>query len=72
MNKFGFTKLVFEVYFLTEVIKVMTRAKKIECDQFVSRLSKILAKDQKSEPIDVSRAQFEEGLAKMKIGRAHV
>jgi hypothetical protein len=49
---------VFEVYFLTEVVKVMTRAKKIECDQFISRLSKILAKDQKTEVIDVSRPQF--------------
>jgi len=36
----------------------MTKVKKIECEQFLSRLTKILAKDQKIEVIDVSKPQF--------------
>ncbi len=59
INKYGFYKLTFEVYFLAEVIKIMTDVKKIDAQQFNTRLSKILAKDQKKEAYDVSKSQFD-------------
>lgn len=65
INKYGFYKLAFQIYFLADVIKIMTDIKKIDAEQFNTRLAKILAKDQKKEPYDVSKAQFEEALAKM-------
>lgn len=65
INKYGFQKFVFEVYFLADVLKMISDVKKIDAEQFTSRISKILAKDQKKDVIDVSKAQFEEVLAKM-------
>lgn len=44
---------------------MISDVKKIDAEQFTSRISKILAKDQKKDVIDVSKAQFEEGLTKM-------
>ena len=43
----------------------MTDIKKIDAEQFNTRLSKILAKDQKKEAIDVSKPLFDEVLNKM-------
>jgi hypothetical protein len=57
--------LAFEVYFLADIIKAITDVKKIDAEYFNTRLSKILAKDQKKEVIDVTRSQFDEGLSKM-------
>lgn len=65
MTKYGFLKLVFEIYFLTDIFKIITKAQKIDCEQFASRLSKVLAKDQKIDSVDTSKKQFEEDLAKM-------
>lgn len=65
LTKHGFIKLAFELYFLADVLKAITDVKRIDAEQFNTRLAKILAKDQKKEVIDVSRAQFEESLAKM-------
>ena len=65
INKYGFQKFVFEVYFLADVLEMISDVKKIDAEQFTSRISKILAKDQKKDVIDVSKAQFEEVLAKM-------
>ena len=59
LSKYGFLKLVFEIYFFTDIYKSITKTSKIECEQFCVRLSKILAKDKKSEVIDASRQQFE-------------
>jgi hypothetical protein len=65
ISKYGFIKLAFELYFLVDVLRTITDAKKLDAEQFNTRLAKILAKDQKKEVIDVTRAQFEDPLAKM-------
>lgn len=65
LNKYGFLKLVFELYFLAEVLKVITDIKKIDAESFNSRLAKILAKDQKKDQIDTSKKYFDEVLSKM-------
>lgn len=65
INKYGFLKLVFELYFLAEVLKIITDVKKIDAESFNSRLAKILAKDQKKDQIDTSKKYFDEVLSKM-------
>lgn len=65
INKYGFTKLAFELYFLSDVLKTITDVKRIDAEQFNTRLAKILAKDQRKDVIDVTRGQFDDGLAKM-------
>lgn len=56
---------MFEIYFLTEAYRHITKAQKIESEQFNSRLAKVLAKDQKKDVIDTGKKQFEEDLGKM-------
>jgi hypothetical protein len=47
LNKYGFTKLAFELYFLADVVRTITDVKRIDVEQFNTRLAKILAKDQR-------------------------
>lgn len=57
--------MAFELYFFSDVLKTITDIKRIDAEQFNTRLAKILAKDQRKDVIDVTRAQFDESLAKM-------
>ena len=46
ITKYGLLKLNFELYFIAEVFKIVSKSAKIDIEPFVCRLAKIIAKDQ--------------------------
>jgi hypothetical protein len=65
LTRCGFLKLIFEIYFISEIFRLVSKSQSIDSEQFMLRLSKIMAKDQSKEAVDASKRQFAEALGKM-------
>ena len=60
----GIEFLALDLYFLTEAMKLFTEYEKFSCDAEVEKISKIEAKEHKTEPVNLKKEKFKDGIQK--------